>query len=224
MKTAPVTSLLFPGPAWWDRTWETTPGWPTRGPLQTCPTARSLSTAALANWTRTDITTVRVYWLWKAGGKTDLWLFVISLFLFSSRYLPEPARETQRSVQRQSHLQHHQRSRRGRPAGILRHLLQCILQTGSRPVQQQPGAVKRWTCGAAAGPGPVDHPVWSVWVWICQAPVHQEEQRWGFPASVINFSLITRNKCNYVPPDPIHCVYVWLHSLCNSNCNPVMQH
>uniref|UniRef100_G3P8Q3 Roundabout, axon guidance receptor, homolog 3 (Drosophila) n=1 Tax=Gasterosteus aculeatus aculeatus TaxID=481459 RepID=G3P8Q3_GASAC len=51
-----------------------------------------------------------------------------SLFSHRQHELPEPAREAQHGVQRQSHLQHHQHGRRGRAAGVLRHLLQVAPQ------------------------------------------------------------------------------------------------
>lgn len=51
--------ILFLGLAYWDQIWATTRGSPTLGPLRTSHiTARTLSTAAPANWNQTDITTV----------------------------------------------------------------------------------------------------------------------------------------------------------------------
>lgn len=77
--------------------------------------------------------------------------------------LPQPSGEAQHGVHRQSHLQHHQHGgRRGRPAGLLRHLLQRLLHTGPRSVQQQPHPGQQWPGGSGAGPGPLDHPVRSV--------------------------------------------------------------
>lgn len=193
-RSADIISAVSTGPACWDQTWGTTPGSPTPGPLRTSLTAKNLSTAALANWTLTDITTVSTLPLWPSGEMTHLssteW--IMSLFSSWHRELPESDGEAQHGVQRQPHLQHHQHHRWGRPAGVLRHLLQCVLHPGPGPVQQQPRTGKRWPGGAGAGPGPVDHPVWTVWVWVRQAPVHQEGQRWGFSASVIYFDFVRR--------------------------------
>lgn len=58
-----IISSFFPGLACWDQIWATTPGWQTLGPLQTSlTTAKTRSTAALANWIQRDITTVRALW------------------------------------------------------------------------------------------------------------------------------------------------------------------
>lgn len=93
--------------------------------------------------------------------------------------LSEPDGKTQHSIQWQSHLQHHQHNCRGRPAGVLQHLLQHVIQPGSRPIQQQPGSVKLWAGVLGERSGSVDHPIWSVWIGICQAPVHQEKPWYG---------------------------------------------
>lgn len=91
-----------------------------------------------------------------------------------------PHRETQHGVQREPHLQHYQHRRRGRPADLLRHLLQRLLQPGAGPLQQQPGAVRQRSRGSGPGRGSLDHPVRPVWLWVRQTPVQQEEQRWAF--------------------------------------------
>lgn len=171
----------FQGRAGWGQIWATTPGWPTPGPPQTSRPARSPSTAARANWTPTDITTVRALTLWGSSSAFhELVKMPVCSLSSRSRQLPVPHGETQHGVQRQPHLQHHQHHRRGRPADLLWHLLQCVLQPGAGPLQQQPGAVRQRPRGSGPGRGSLDHPVRPVWLWVRQTPVHQEEQRWAF--------------------------------------------